>query len=615
MHILKLRVNSLFGKYSVELDLTKKANVLYGANGVGKTTLLRMYTCLLNNDFVEILRWDFQSIEIVALEHENYKHIDSKIERTFFIRRMDLLPAPSEMAKAYAKNFLRHWPYYYHDLKDIDLNDVKREEKKANALFDELMSQGLYYQYLCNCLFDLPQAQSIKEIVQHHDYSGSIYNEYMPIAVKELPEKSYGGLRLLPFTHFSGLLGDKELGLAESCANDGGDELRQKIKYIDLVKGFDFTCPELAETVYNSATLRWLSQAIEIWGFGDEEYRQEKGSIKETILYLSGAENILQVSSYISHLSGGLYQDFLYAVFSNINDFTSSSIDLEGNEYSITEKLVKSFVDKREINVNALISASYYRPGIAEEVNKRTADFYKRVLNGEINLAFYEDEEWIKLEDREKYRYEYEGEFLEQYFTDVENSHLINTYIRPIVCEDFVVSPKKCFMSLQDCGTDDADTNLYLCYLFYKEILPILVDENNKNPRADQLEKLLNKYFYDKEVKILPSGIFVKSREEYADSNILPFNKFNNDYIDLNHLSSGEKKILLLLTLMMFFDGLSVLMDEPELSLSIVWQESLLEDIITNGSFESIIVATHSPYMAMNETVQQYMVFIPDEDK
>ena len=193
--------------------------------------------------------------------------------------------------------------------------------------------------------------------------------------------------------------------------------------------------------------------------------------------------------------------------------------------------------------------------------------------------------------------------------------YLINTFIRPIICEDYVVSPKQCFISLQDCGTDEADTNLYLCYLFYKEILPTLVDENNKNPRIDQLEKLLNKYFYDKEVRILPSGIFVKSREDDADSNILPFNKFNNNYIDLNHLSSGEKKILLLLTLMMFFDGLSVLLDEPELSLSVVWQESLLEDIIANGFFENIIVATHSPYMAMNETVQQYMVFIPDEDK
>ena len=612
MHILKLRVNSLFGKYSVELDLTKKANILYGANGVGKTTLLRMYTYLLNNDFVEILRWDFQSIEIVALEHENYLHIDSKIERTFFIKRRDLLPEPSRMAKFYAKTFLKHWPYYYPDLKDIDLNDVKRNEEQVNALFDELMSHELYYQYLCNCLFDLPQAQSIKEIVQRHDYSRSIFNVYIPIAVKELVENSHWGIRLLSFTQ---LLGEQNQGLAESCANDGGDGLKQKIKYIDLVKGFDFSCPVLAETVYNSATLRWLSQAKEIWGFGDDEYRQRKESLEESIIIPPGEVGLLHLPSYIYRLSGWPYKIFLDTIFSNINDFTSGSLDIEGNEYSITEKLLKNFIDQREININALISANYYRPEIAKGINKKAAEFCKRILNRDIYLNYEDTYEWIDSEDKEKYEFDYGGEFLEQYFNNEETIYLINTFIRPIICEDYVVSPKQCFISLQDCGTDEADTNLYLCYLFYKEILPTLVDENNKNPRIDQLEKLLNKYFYDKEVRILPSGIFVKSREDDADSNILPFNKFNNNYIDLNHLSSGEKKILLLLTLMMFFDGLSVLLDEPELSLSVVWQESLLEDIIDNGSFENIIVATHSPYMAMNETVQQYMVFIPDEDK
>ena len=616
MHILKFRVNSLFGKYSVELDLTQKANILYGANGVGKTTLLRMYTCLLNNDFVEILRWNFQSIEIVALEHENHNHIDSKIERSFFIMRTDLLPEPDKMAKLFAKSFIRNWRYYRVDLNEIDLEEVDRKEEQVNALFDELISYNLYHQYLCDCLFGLPHSQQIKEVVQHHDYSGSIYNEYMPIAMKDLLGTYRRSIRYLSFSHFYALLGDRELGLAESCVDDGRNGFKRTTYYIDLVKGFDFTCPVLAETVYFSETLRWISQAKKIWGFGDEEYRQKERSIEETILYLSGEDNLLHLSPYISHLSGTIYKEFLYEVFYDINDFTSSSIEMNGNEYSITEKLLKDFIDKREININALISANYYRPGIAKEINKRSADFYNRVLLGKIYWDIDDEEySWIDRKDKEKYEYEYMGEFLEQYFRDEENIDLINTYIRPIVCEDFVVSPKQCFISLKNIGSDKTDSNLYLCYLYYKEILSILVDEGNKNPRIGQLEKLLNKYFYDKEVRILPSGIFVKSKEVDADSNILPFNKFKNDYIDLNHLSSGEKKILLLLTLMMFFDGLSVLLDEPELSLSIVWQESLLEDIIDNGSFENILVATHSPYMAMNETVQQYMVFIPDEDK
>ena len=88
MDILKLRINNLFQKYSVELDLRKKMNILYGANGIGKTTVLRFYQALVNNDFIEILRWDFDSIEVLAYEHGREEG-----ERSFYIERKDLLPA------------------------------------------------------------------------------------------------------------------------------------------------------------------------------------------------------------------------------------------------------------------------------------------------------------------------------------------------------------------------------------------------------------------------------------------------------------------------------------------------------------------------------------------
>ena len=86
MDILKLRINNLFQKYSVELDLRKKMNILYGANGIGKTTVLRFYQALVNNDFIEILRWDFDSIEVLAYEHGREEG-----ERSFYIERKDFM--------------------------------------------------------------------------------------------------------------------------------------------------------------------------------------------------------------------------------------------------------------------------------------------------------------------------------------------------------------------------------------------------------------------------------------------------------------------------------------------------------------------------------------------
>ena len=79
--------------------------------------------------------------------------------------------------------------------------------------------------------------------------------------------------------------------------------------------------------------------------------------------------------------------------------------------------------------------------------------------------------------------------------------------------------------------------------------------------------------------------------------------------IDLSNLSSGEKKIILLLGIAIFFDDI-ILLDEPELSLSLVWQEQLLPDLVKLGN-STIVCATHSPYIVNDESVQKYIKYIP----
>jgi len=44
-----------------------------------------------------------------------------------------------------------------------------------------------------------------------------------------------------------------------------------------------------------------------------------------------------------------------------------------------------------------------------------------------------------------------------------------------------------------------------------------------------------------------------------------------------------------------------VLIDEPELSLSIDWQRSILVDVITAPLCEQVIAITHSPFVFDNE--------------
>ncbi|QXP54139.1 AAA family ATPase [Cellulophaga sp. HaHa_2_1] len=78
----------------------------------------------------------------------------------------------------------------------------------------------------------------------------------------------------------------------------------------------------------------------------------------------------------------------------------------------------------------------------------------------------------------------------------------------------------------------------------------------------------------------------------------------SNTIIELEQLSSGEKQIVSLFS-KIYLDlnkSFIVLFDEPELSLSIDWQQKLLPDIIKSEKCSFLLSVTHSPFIYENET-------------
>lgn len=73
--------------------------------------------------------------------------------------------------------------------------------------------------------------------------------------------------------------------------------------------------------------------------------------------------------------------------------------------------------------------------------------------------------------------------------------------------------------------------------------------------------------------------------------------------LDLSVLSSGEKQIVSLFSHIHLEDerGKVVIIDEPELSLSVPWQRRFLTDIIKSGKCEFLLAVTHSPFVYDNE--------------
>ena len=67
-------------------------------------------------------------------------------------------------------------------------------------------------------------------------------------------------------------------------------------------------------------------------------------------------------------------------------------------------------------------------------------------------------------------------------------------------------------------------------------------------------------------------------------------------------LSSGEKQMLVILLTVLVENGehYALLMDEPEISLHVEWQQRLIELIRELNPNAQIILSTHSPALVMN---------------
>ena len=95
---------------------------------------------------------------------------------------------------------------------------------------------------------------------------------------------------------------------------------------------------------------------------------------------------------------------------------------------------------------------------------------------------------------------------------------------------------------------------------------------------------------------------FVYNEKEYAyDIRVTDGRKQHS--IELENLSSGEKQVVSIFSYLYLspMKESIVLIDEPELSLSVRWQKRFLLDISKGSQCAGIIAVTHSPFVFDNE--------------
>lgn len=102
------------------------------------------------------------------------------------------------------------------------------------------------------------------------------------------------------------------------------------------------------------------------------------------------------------------------------------------------------------------------------------------------------------------------------------------------------------------------------------------------------------------------------NRVSISDNKRLTFNRRNfkvkvtslagNVEVPIESLSSGEKQMISLFARLYLYPGPKiVLIDEPELSLSLDWQRKILPDVLRAPTCKQVIAITHSPFIFDNE--------------
>lgn len=98
----------------------------------------------------------------------------------------------------------------------------------------------------------------------------------------------------------------------------------------------------------------------------------------------------------------------------------------------------------------------------------------------------------------------------------------------------------------------------------------------------------------------------VNSRfEKTGENDFSIVNKFSGEIIEDHQLSTGELQIIYIFSRLFLVRSkkLILLFDEPELSLSLIWQRRILKDIVDSGRCSFLFVITHSPFTFDNELV------------
>lgn len=184
----------------------------------------------------------------------------------------------------------------------------------------------------------------------------------------------------------------------------------------------------------------------------------------------------------------------------------------------------------------------------------------------------------------------YDNEIL----SDVEIEKVFGSITKDILSPEETTQIKQRLISIQKMDPHDHQTYDKIVYYFYSMLHDRLLQLKENEKVILSFFNACNAYLGNKK--------FIYNETDYS-YDIVVSDGITERRIDLEHLSSGEKQVVSIFSYLYLspLDKSIILIDEPELSLSVPWQKKFLLDISRGTQCAGLISVTHSPFVFDNE--------------
>ena len=137
---------------------------------------------------------------------------------------------------------------------------------------------------------------------------------------------------------------------------------------------------------------------------------------------------------------------------------------------------------------------------------------------------------------------------------------------------------------------EESSQERYLAH-FFSKLVEMYRSQQKRETPLREFVRVCNQYLEGKQIEFIDTEYSLAFRTEHGAE------------LDMGRLSSGEKQIVSLFSHIYLSEANSffIIIDEPELSLSVDWQKRLLPDLMSSERCAFLAAVTHSPFIFDNE--------------